>query len=174
MLFLNKKWKKKKSLHCVSNTYKAKLLMWHTERDYHDVSVRIPFGDRPKLEDIDVSEAVGLKDMVDLMKNLWKEDAAERTTFEGSYILEDVVVLYPTLFSYDPFQSLKPCLLFQIAAESPKMCTHGTQVRLISLLLKFWSYWYNTWISLWQYFNNFCCSTVKCRLNVCMCLFALL
>lgn len=50
------------------------------------MALRIQKGDRPRHEDIDVGQADGLKEMVDLMKSLWDENAAKRSTFKGSYI----------------------------------------------------------------------------------------
>ncbi|XP_075875255.1 ankyrin repeat and protein kinase domain-containing protein 1-like isoform X2 [Nelusetta ayraudi] len=46
------------------------------------VALRIQKGDRPRHEDIDVGQADGLKEMVDLMKSLWDGNAAKRSTFK--------------------------------------------------------------------------------------------
>lgn len=47
------------------------------------MALRIPDGDRPRHEDIDVGQADGLKDMVDLMTALWDVKVAKRPTFKG-------------------------------------------------------------------------------------------
>lgn len=71
-------------------------LIWHAGCNHSDVALRIPLGDRPRHEDIDVEKADGLNEMVELMRSLWDEDAKKRKTFKGTYISEDVAFLYLT------------------------------------------------------------------------------
>ncbi|XP_068168976.1 ankyrin repeat and protein kinase domain-containing protein 1-like [Antennarius striatus] len=49
--------------------------------DYNLVALRIPKGDRPPFDDINVKEAEGLKELVDLMKRCWEKTASNRPTF---------------------------------------------------------------------------------------------
>lgn len=67
------------------------VLIRHTGCEYSLVALRIPIGDRPPLEGIDVRQAEGLKEMVELMESLWNGDPTRRKTFKGSYISEDVL-----------------------------------------------------------------------------------
>lgn len=68
-------------------------LICHTGRNYTHVALRIPEGDRPCLEDIDVRKADGLSEMVELMKSLWDEDAAKRKTFKGPFYLRGCCIV---------------------------------------------------------------------------------
>lgn len=58
------------------------------------MALRIPLGDRPRHEDIDVGKANGLTEMVELMKSLWDWNAARRKTFKGSHISQDAALLW--------------------------------------------------------------------------------
>lgn len=53
------------------------------------MALRIPEGDRPLLEDIDVKKASGLNDMVQLMENLWDKNVVKRKTFKGLHTSDD-------------------------------------------------------------------------------------
>lgn len=57
----------------------------HSAADYSLVALRIPLGDRPPCEEIDVRKAEGLKDMVDLMKNCWEKFPFRRKRFRGNF-----------------------------------------------------------------------------------------
>lgn len=56
-----------------------------TAADYSLVALRIPLGDRPPCEEIDVRKAEGLKDMVGLMKNCWEKFPFRRKRFKGNF-----------------------------------------------------------------------------------------
>lgn len=51
--------------------------------DYSLVALKIPLGDRPDLEAIDMKKAEGLKEVVDLMKMCWDKNPSKRPNLKG-------------------------------------------------------------------------------------------
>ncbi|XP_070763948.1 ankyrin repeat and protein kinase domain-containing protein 1-like [Enoplosus armatus] len=70
--------------------YSYGILLWsivtgkepYPSADYSLVGLRIPLGDRPPCQEIDLMKAEGLKELVDLMQRCWDQDPPKRPTFK--------------------------------------------------------------------------------------------
>lgn len=59
----------------------------HIAAAYSLVALKVPMGDRPPCNEINLMEAEGLKELVNLIKWCWKKDPSDRPTFKGRHIL---------------------------------------------------------------------------------------
>lgn len=61
--------------------------LYHIAADYSLVALKIPMGDRPHCEEIDLTKTAGLNELVDLMKRCWGKNPVNRPTFKRRFIL---------------------------------------------------------------------------------------
>lgn len=61
--------------------------LYHIAADYNLAALKIPMGDRPPCEEIDLTKTAGLNELVDLMKRCWEKNPVNRPTFKGRLIL---------------------------------------------------------------------------------------
>lgn len=96
------------SLHCIILTGAS----------YNHVALRIPKGDRPPLDEVDLSRSEGLYELVELMKRCWDGDPTKRPSFQGLGLLTNHLVKQLFIYTLDIFH-----LLFQIAPVSQRECS---------------------------------------------------